>query len=480
MAGTPLVVVAGLTTMEALVREHDLGAVAAGAEPRRTSRLRSRAVLDGLQPEMGRTLAPDRDRAGLAEDATSSAGLPASDGLPRARRASPWPGSRPSLGVSDGERSDPRYRDATLGPCPGSDGSSSEPGSSGDWGGEIRRQEIFARLAARTGASVADGWPAFRRAVLGGRLRRAMRSRRPAPAARRRSDRSLRRSRRRRPGSTGCRVTSIRPRWRSTTTACSRRRRLASSCPRHGSRSSTRRRARNEALFRWLVVPTASFARLIGLDMDRVIVGGNGTVTSRVRPGPWPDVPTIGTASGRGAGRGLETLVEAARGCSGVDPGPAACSSGWRRPAGPARPTSSDLRASVEGDALDPHRVGAIRAGSARPSARRPSSRSRVRPASTATSPCRSRLFDSMAAGRPTRRHAAPRDGGGREAVRHRASSRRATIADSLAEAFALLLNDTPPGAARSAPRARAAAEAHFDWTVVGERIADEVLRRET
>jgi glycogen synthase len=33
VAGTPVVVVAGLTSMEALVREHDMGVVAASAEP---------------------------------------------------------------------------------------------------------------------------------------------------------------------------------------------------------------------------------------------------------------------------------------------------------------------------------------------------------------------------------------------------------------------------------------------------------------
>src|SRR5258708_12079003 len=57
--------------------------------------------------------------------------------------------------------------------------------------------------------------------------------------------------------------------------------------------ASRRRRALNEALFRWYVVPTASFAGLTGLDPARVIVGGNATDPVHVRPGPSPTTPTI-------------------------------------------------------------------------------------------------------------------------------------------------------------------------------------------
>src|SRR5206468_3173080 len=65
--------------------------------------------------------------------------------------------------------------------------------------------------------------------------------------------------------------------------------------------------------FRSHVVPTRSFAELIGLDLSRVIVGGNGTDTSRIAPGPWPDQPAVGVISGAAPGRGLELLVEATR-----------------------------------------------------------------------------------------------------------------------------------------------------------------------
>ena len=60
VAGTPLVVVAGLTTMETLVREHDLGAVAASRRAR-GPRGGDHAVLDRLAaPEAIGLASPDR------------------------------------------------------------------------------------------------------------------------------------------------------------------------------------------------------------------------------------------------------------------------------------------------------------------------------------------------------------------------------------------------------------------------------------
>jgi glycosyltransferase involved in cell wall biosynthesis len=87
------------------------------------------------------------------------------------------------------------------------------------------------------------------------------------------------------------------------------------------------------------------------------------------------------------------------------------------------------------------------------------------------------KLFDSMAAGRPMvvtpRRETA--------AVIKRFDVGVVAPGDdaaSLAEAFASLLNNRVRTREMGA-RARIEAERHFDWTVVGERIADEVLRRE-
>lgn len=342
------------------------------------------------------------------------------------------------------------------------------------WGGEIRRQEIFARLAARTGASVADGWPAFRRELLGGRLRRvaARVGLRPPPA----SERPLAASEQAPaswldwlPGHVDPAVVAI------YDDSVLQARAFGVELSEARVEELTTRRARNEALFRWHVVPTASFARLIGLDMDRVIVGGNGTVTSRVRSGPWPDVPTIATASGAAPGRGLETLIEAARRLrSGV---PDLRLQLWlAATGGSSEAYIGELRASVEAEPW-------IRVGSA-PYEQLGEALSQATvlavtlpPGEYADVALPVKLFDSAAAGRPI--VVTPR-------TETAAVIKRFDIgvvapgddADSLAEAFAPLLADSRR-AHEIGRRARAAAEAHFDWSVVGERIADEVLSRE-
>lgn len=73
------------------------------------------------------------------------------------------------------------------------------------------------------------------------------------------------------------------------------------------------RKRANLSAFRWHLVPTRSFAEHIGLDMSRVIIAGNGTDTSRVIPGDWPEDPAIGMISGAAPGRGIEALIAAAR-----------------------------------------------------------------------------------------------------------------------------------------------------------------------
>ena len=342
------------------------------------------------------------------------------------------------------------------------------------WGGEIRRQEIFARLAERTGASVADGWPAFRRAILGGRLRRIGRrvGLRAAPAA----DRPLAASEQA-PAS-----------WLEWLTAhvdpvavaiyddgVLQAQAIGVELSPERIAELTLRRWTNEAAFRWLVVPTASFAEFAGLDMDKVIVGGNGTVTSRVRPGPWPAVPSIGIASGAAPGRGLEALIEAAR---------------------LVRVEIPDLRlylwlaaTSASGEAyVDRLRVASaddpwIEIGSA-PYDRLGETLSQAtvlsipHPAGEYMDVALPvKLFDSMAAGRPI--VVTPR----REMATIVERTGIGIVAGgddpaSLADAFAKLLEDEAL-AREMGRRARAAAERDYDWSVVGERIADEILRRE-
>lgn len=74
-----------------------------------------------------------------------------------------------------------------------------------------------------------------------------------------------------------------------------------------------RRKADNVAAFDRLIVPSAELAELAGLPPDRIVVAGNGTDPSIIRPEAFPAEPAIGMMSGAAAGRGIETLIEAAR-----------------------------------------------------------------------------------------------------------------------------------------------------------------------
>ena len=255
------------------------------------------------------------------------------------------------------------------------------------WGGEIRRQEIFGRLAARTGASVVDGWPALRRELLGGRLRRVADrvGLRPPPAAQRplaASEQAPASWLDWLPGHVDPVAVTI---YDDGVLQAQ-----AFGVPLSEARVEELnvRRRRNEELFRWHVVPTASFARFIGLDMDRVIVGGNGTVASRVRSGPWPDIPTVGIASGAAPGRGNRDADRGVAPAANVDWGPPAPSlaCGDRRiRRGIHRAAPGDDRGRV----LDPGRRRRRTSSWEVRSASRPCSRSRSHRASTRTWRCR-------------------------------------------------------------------------------------------
>jgi glycosyltransferase involved in cell wall biosynthesis len=68
---------------------------------------------------------------------------------------------------------------------------------------------------------------------------------------------------------------------------------------------------RNVARFERVVVPSASFAGLCGLDEGRVVVVTNGTDTGRVTVRAAPGDPVVGMVSGAAPGRGIEQLVAA-------------------------------------------------------------------------------------------------------------------------------------------------------------------------
>jgi glycosyltransferase involved in cell wall biosynthesis len=179
------------------------------------------------------------------------------------------------------------------------------------WGGDLRRAQLFRGLATRTGATILDGW-----------------GRRPL-----RDEFGLLRIL---PTPLGFLPRPPRPRLASSEMIRPDVLRMAQRVldpvavavyddpvaqahdlgivmPAARQAYFNARKRANLRAFRWHVVPTASFAEHIGLDMSRLIVAGNGTDTGHVLPGEWPEDPAIGMISGAAPGRGIETLITAAR-----------------------------------------------------------------------------------------------------------------------------------------------------------------------
>ena len=340
------------------------------------------------------------------------------------------------------------------------------------WGGDLRRQHIFARLAERTGAEVEDAWgiSAIRHGVDGGqwRVRRHLphRGRRPRLVS----------------------AEMLTPYHAEVATAIAdpvavavydaalaQARALGLSLTPEREAELSGKQAANVAAFRWQVAPTASFAALAGLDPARLIVGGNGTRVDRVKPGPWPPAPAVGFVSGGAPGRGIETLIAAARLVRAEVTGLRLLL--WLVGTGEASERYiGELRSAVAGEpwieigAAPYVRLGAELARASVLCIPHP-------PSEYMDVALPVKLFDSMAAGRPLvvtpRRETAAiveRHGVGLVAAGDRV--------EDLAEALERLARDDPLARELGA-RARVTAEREYDWRVVGERIADEVLRRE-
>jgi glycosyltransferase involved in cell wall biosynthesis len=227
--------------------------------------------------------------------------------------------------------------------------------------------------------------------------------------------------------------------------------------------------------FRWHVVPTASFAELAGLDPARVIVGGNGTLSDEVRPGPWPSEPSIGFVSGAAPGRGIEPLIEACR----------LLRSSWpdlrlqlwlvaTSPSGAQY--LADFRVSVRDDAwISIASVGHDQLGDALAQATILCIPHPANDYMDVALPVK--LLDSMAAGRPL--VVTPRLE--MAAIVERTGAGLVTTGDTpadLADAFDRLLRDSAL-AHRLGAAGRDAAVREFDWRVVGDRVATEILDHE-
>jgi glycosyltransferase involved in cell wall biosynthesis len=226
--------------------------------------------------------------------------------------------------------------------------------------------------------------------------------------------------------------------------------------------------------FRWLVAPSALYATLIGLDSTRTIVASNGSDTAAVKPGPWPDVPSVAFVSGAAPRRGIEELVEAVRIARRTVP--EACLDLVVAATGDeSRAYLDRLRASLETETWVT--IGA----SPYPQLGERLSRAWVLAIPTPGHPywdsvAPVKLFASFAAGRPVM--TTPRSETARLVRDHGAGTVSADDGpESMATAILELLADGQELRRRGA-NARAAAERDYDWRVIGERLADEILAR--
>ena len=342
------------------------------------------------------------------------------------------------------------------------------PGGETRWGGEIRRRHIFAQLARRTDAHVIDIWPKLRRHVVGRRwqLWRRLRER-PVP---------LLVSAEQAPPSWIAKIPEL-----AIPVAVAiyddpsvQLRALGVAALDTRIAGLRLRLEQNRDLFHSLVVPTASFAELVGLPAARTIVGGNGTIVSHIRPRPWPSRPSIGMVSGAAPGRGIEVLIEAARLLRATHSDLVLHL--WLQPTGEEGVTYlAALRAAAPepwieigpapyatlGDALGQATVLTI-----------------PHPPGTYMDVALPvKLFDSMAAGRPL--VVTPRLETARVIERFGVG----VVAggdhlDDVAAALDRLLGDEALTRELGA-KARETAEREFDWPILGNRIADEVFSRE-
>jgi glycosyltransferase involved in cell wall biosynthesis len=230
---------------------------------------------------------------------------------------------------------------------------------------------------------------------------------------------------------------------------------------------------RNTDRFARLVVPSASFVELCGLDPDRVVVVTNGADTARIVPRPPPPGPVVALVSGAAPGRGIENLLAVMTRVRDEIP-----DASLRLALTATGPASADylrqLTAAVRSDQpwvdieqVPFERLDAFLGGASVLVIPHP-------PGSYFDAATPVKLFDSMAAGRPLA--VTPRI----ETRRIVEASRAGIVAASdsledLAEAIWTLLRDEPQRRTLGENARRAAVE-RYDWRVLSATLADAVL----
>lgn len=227
--------------------------------------------------------------------------------------------------------------------------------------------------------------------------------------------------------------------------------------------------------FRLLVAPSAAFADLAGLDPAKVIVASNGSDTRIVRPAAWGDgPPAVAFVSGAAPRRGIEELIEAVR-IARVSV-PDARLHLWLAATGDeSRAYLDALAALVSGDPWV--EIGQTPYGELGEQLGRATVLVIPTPGHAywdSVAPVK--LFDYLAAGRPV--VSTPRT---ETAAILQQRGAGLVSADDTAEALAApiveLLSD-PARARELGANARQAAESDYDWGVIGERLATEILAR--
>jgi len=236
-----------------------------------------------------------------------------------------------------------------------------------------------------------------------------------------------------------------------------------------------RRRDANVDAFRWLVMPTLALAELAGLPVERVIAGENGTDTTRIVPGVWPEDPAIGFISGAAPGRGIEAMIEAARQLRAEIPTLRLLL--WLVATGSQTAAYlATLREAIRRDRwIEVESVEPDQQSSAYRQATLFCISHPGHPYWDATLPVK--IFDALAAGRPL--VITPRTETRRLVERHEVGLvATGDSADELAAAMRPLLVDGARSRELGA-RARRVAEELYDWPKVGDRIASAILERE-
>ena len=342
------------------------------------------------------------------------------------------------------------------------------------WGGDLRRINLFRRLAERTDATVLFGWGPRQLRDEFGLLRILL----PTPGA------IVKRRVRPKLASSEMISPDVLPMVRRVLDPAAvavyddpiaQAVDLGITLPEARRSYFAARKLANLRRFRWYVVPTRSFAEHIGLDVSRVIVAGNGTDTTQIVPGEWPEDPAIGMASGAAPGRGIETLMSAARLL--YEEIPELRLLLWLAPTGPeSQAYLAELQQATARERwIEVSTVGYADLSHA------------FRQATVLTIPhppgeyhdvaLPLKLLDSMSAGRPivvtprreiraiVERHGVGAVAGG-------------DSVDDLAGALRELIL-APERARAMGQRARHVAETVYDWAVVGEEVARMVLERE-